>query len=444
MTAKTAWADPFQASGTVAPLPARSGAGVSRETITDWLWILFFFGVASPAHSIGVENSERFFWLLADVAIVLYTIQNANTVFSFAKTHPLLLSWSAIAILSTLWSVAPGISLYHGVQLLMTILVGAMLSLTKTLDQILRILFFALLISLAASLILLMVKPELAFDQNGAFRGILAHKNEFGSRMALLLLTATMLLLHGWKRLLMLASVCFAIAMLIISRSGTSLLLTTAWLAPFTFVMCHRAGYRVLSASLGTAVLAMVLIAGYILLADIDPISPILGSVGKDATLTGRTILWSIAQDAFLERPLLGYGFKGYWENPGESSVIFLRLVIGQELWFFHNIYLEVAVAFGFLGPVLLITTMLGGLGSAVWRYLADRSFITLWSVFYILFVIAFGLAENPLFVNHSVWQLLFVVAVAARPAMALVSDYQAVRQASDADETPFSDGATS
>lgn len=443
MTAKTAGAYPFEAHGALAPLSARSRFGISREAIADWLWIVFFVGVASPAYAIGIENSERYFWLVADLAVVLYTIQNPDTVFGFAKRHPLLLSWSAVAILSTLWSVAPGISLYHGVQLLMTILVGAMLSLTRSLERILRILFFALLISLAASLLLLALKPQLAFDQNGAFRGILAHKNEFGSRMALLLLTATVLLLYGWQRMAMLASICCALTMLAMSRSGTSLLLTAAWVGPFALAICHRGGYRILSASLGIAVIAMVGVVGYVLLADIDPVSPILGSVGKDATLTGRTILWSIAQDAFLERPILGYGFKGYWENPGESSVIFLRLMIGQDLWFFHNIYLEVAVAFGFLGPVLLVVTLLGGLGNAVWRYLTDHSFVTLWSAFYILFIIAFGLAENPLFVNHSVWQVLFVVAVAARPGTPSLSSYRARREARP-EETPSSDRAIS
>ena len=29
-------------------------------------------------------------------------------------------------------------------------------------------------------------------------------------------------------------------------------------------------------------------------------------------------------------------------------------LTIGQELWFFHNVFLETQVAFGYIGPALL------------------------------------------------------------------------------------------
>lgn len=444
MTAKAAWADPMDSAGLLRPGRSDGRVRISRAVLTDWLWIIFFVGVASPAYAVGIENSERYFWLAADLAVVAYALNNAERLFEFAKRYALLMTWCGVAILSALWSIAPWVSVYHGVQLLMTVLVGAMLCLTKPLERILRILFFALLISLMASLVLLAVKPALAFDHNGAFRGILNHKNEFGSRMALLLLTSTVLFLHGWRRLTTLAAIGVAVVMLVLSRSGTSLLLTVAWVVPFVLAVSHQKGYRALSASLGLGFILVAVGTAFVIARDIDLISQVLGSVGKESTLTGRTILWSIGADAFMERPILGYGYKGYWENSAASSVVFLRMVIGQELWFFHNNYLEVAVAFGFMGPVLLVVVLLRGLISAIWRYLVDRSFITLWSALYILFVIAFGFAENPLFVNHSIWQLLFTVALAARaspPQWQGISGRQAAQQ-SGAEPSAASDEA--
>lgn len=317
MTAKAAWSDPMDTTGLVRPSRRSGGLRVSVSAVTDWLWIIFFVGVASPAYAIGIENSERYFWIVADLAVVLFALKNAELLFSFAKRYALLMTWCVLAILSALWSIAPGVSIYHGLQLLMTVMVGAMLCLTKPLERILRILFVALLISLLASLVLLAVKPALAFDHNGAFRGILNHKNEFGSRMALLLLTATMLFLHGWRRLTTLAAICVAVIMLGLSRSGTSLLLTVAWVAPLLLAISHQAGYRALSATLGLAVIFLAVGVALVIAKDIDLLSEVLGSVGKELTLTGRTVLWSIGADAFMDKPILGYGYKGYWENPG-------------------------------------------------------------------------------------------------------------------------------
>ena len=39
--------------------------------------------------------------------------------------------------------------------------------------------------------------------------------------------------------------------------------------------------------------------------------------LGKDATLTGRTGIWSAVIDSIAKRPLLGYGYQAFWLAPG-------------------------------------------------------------------------------------------------------------------------------
>ena len=39
----------------------------------------------------------------------------------------------------------------------------------------------------------------------------------------------------------------------------------------------------------------------------------ILGFLGKDATLTGRTDLWEFVKICISQRPLLGWGFSAFW-----------------------------------------------------------------------------------------------------------------------------------
>jgi len=48
----------------------------------------------------------------------------------------------------------------------------------------------------------------------------------------------------------------------------------------------------------------------------------ILESLGRSSDLTGRTELWSAVTDAMLERPVLGYGFSGFWKGASSGSEI--------------------------------------------------------------------------------------------------------------------------
>lgn len=392
-----------------------------RAVVTSCLWVVFFVGVAAPPHALTHANIERIVWLAADATVVGFIILYPARMLGFVRRQPVMLAWCLLAMLSALWSHNPGISIYHGIQLLMTVLVAAMLCLTKPLDEILVIIFTSLVIAALMSLSVLVIRPAAAFDINGAFRGMLHHKNELGSLMMLLLLTGTTLFAAGHLRLLALATMALATLVLLLTRSGASVLMTAIWLGPLILAATYQMGPRAFSVAAGLTCLVAGLGVFAVVALDIDVEGAILGSVGKDKTLTGRTLLWSIAWDAFLQHPLLGFGFKGYWESP-LTSANYLRIASGQDLWFFHNAYLEIAVALGVAGPVLLVAGLAMGLKQGIARYVADRSFITLWSPLLIICLFVACMVENPLFVNHNPWQVLLVVALGARAREARTS----------------------
>jgi exopolysaccharide production protein ExoQ len=89
--------------------------------------------------------------------------------------------------------------------------------------------------------------------------------------------------------------------------------------------------------------------------------------------------------------------------------------VIGHELWFFHNNFIEVAVGFGVIGAVLFVAGLLAGTVKVIKDFIYNKEYTTLWSALYMFFVIFISLGENPLFSNHSQPQFLMVAAVAAR-----------------------------
>jgi O-antigen ligase len=146
-----------------------------------------------------------------------------------------------------------------------------------------------------------------------------------------------------------------------------------------------------------------------------SPITSILGALGKDSTLTGRTLLWHFGLEAFNERPIIGHGYRGYWEGP-TPAVLHLKAAIGQDLWHFHNNIVETLVAFGLLGLVVFLCGVLFAISATVRDFANTKSWESLWRLQIIIAVMVSSLAENVLIVNHGFMQVLFVSAVVAAP----------------------------
>ena len=115
---------PSLAGMTVYSWPFGVGLG---ELFRDALWIIFFIGASSAPHPLDITNVERYFWFPADLAVAVVAVVHKNELFELARKHAIFLTWPALACISVIWSFTPSTSLYHGVQLLMTILVGLVL-----------------------------------------------------------------------------------------------------------------------------------------------------------------------------------------------------------------------------------------------------------------------------------------------------------------------------
>jgi exopolysaccharide production protein ExoQ len=81
-----------------------------------------------------------------------------------------------------------------------------------------------------------------------------------------------------------------------------------------------------------------------------------LNDLGKDATLTGRTTLWTLAVEYIEKNFWLGVGYYGFWvQGHGEAEYIWELLHIdGRSGFHFHNAYIHFAVDLGVVGATLV------------------------------------------------------------------------------------------
>lgn len=393
----------------------RSGApSRTVQLVIDCFWIAFFIVACHGASRLRHLGIERLAWLAADFVALTFILLRPDAVIRLLRQNLILVSWPLLACASAFWSLTPAYSFYHGVQLFLTVLVGLCLTLTASLRHILVLLFVAITVTAMLSLAMVAISPWTAIDRSGEWLGVYTHKNVLGNMMGVMAITGVALFLSGWRPLVSGGGVVLALGLLALSRSGTAIVALAAVLALVPLLFTVTRGTLFVALAAGLALMAIAAAFGIFAMLDINPYTYGLEALGKDETLTGRTILWEFAVDAFQERPWLGYGYKGWWES-AETDAGLLRFVVQQDLWFFHNTFLDLAVAFGIWGPIFLVM----GLGVGVYRtvaaYAARRDPLLLWPIQYVALSIIYCSVDFVLFTNHSFGQMLFVIAVTAQ-----------------------------
>lgn len=274
----------------------------------------------------------------------------------------LLLALAAFFFISLLWSVVPDVTLRRVIIYIFSVLgmigLGNLLTADQLMDLFRRSLFFCAI----ASLVALVVWPSLGFMTDGTARGVVAHKNILGEVMA----GGVLVSLHGYraggaraKRCLMMIPVFVAVCFL--SRSGTSLVTTFLFIGADRLIALYRRGGAARATALAIAIPALVLV----LLSPGDMMTNVLGALGKDATLTGRTTIWAYAENFIAERPILGWGYAAFW-SPLNPLARTIDLDLGFLIPHAHNGLLEALIEGGVVGTSLVLLMFIRNIRIAV------------------------------------------------------------------------------
>ncbi|BDP44831.1 hypothetical protein DAETH_48000 (plasmid) [Deinococcus aetherius] len=235
---------------------------------------------------------------------------------------------------------------------LLGVLISALVIHERDGDRALRTVAILLALALALSLLVAVLVPGQGrmpqFD--GAWRGLLAHKNRLGGLASFGVMLALMYRrdLGRWLWLLLPA----AGACLLGSRSSTALVCTGAALTLWAVLMVVRSpAARVLLVALSVTGTALGL--GSVQ----ESLGTAFAVLGKDASFTGRVPLWEAILTYGNLGPL-GYGLNTYWV-PGQELSSALTALLGWQPYYSHNGYIEAAIVYGWAVASLLIATLL-------------------------------------------------------------------------------------
>jgi O-antigen ligase len=225
-----------------------------------------------------------------------------------------------------------------------------MVGLVRSLDigQFMAILTHVCLASALMSLALRFVSPAAAFTvgvDTTDFNGTFSSKNVLGQVMA----AGALACLYGLRteprrRAVRFAMLAVFFGMALAAKSTAALLVTVM----FTLLSLYFAMRKKGGSARQIANIAAVAVTPVFLVAVLVP-DAALEMIGKDPTLTGRTEIWGYVCDYIAMKPLLGWGYYGFW-NMQNPAAIAISAAVHWSVPESHNGMLELLLTTGFLG----------------------------------------------------------------------------------------------
>lgn len=319
----------------------------------------------------------------------LMAVARADRCLRLIVRSPLLWLVPVFALASVLWSQAPGPTLRASMELVLTVGVAILTAGFLRPREFVSAMSVSLLFGALMSLTFGRYGVDGMTGQT-VFLGIFASKNTMALFMSFLAIFSTAVFADRGQpmvlRLLAVFSFLLSIPLLLRAHSVGALLTTSvSFMVLVVIAVFARARPRerlllligMLALALPVVVVVTVIALEGTLGEDISRF--IIGVLGKDSTMTGRTVLWQIALAEIHKRPLFGIGYAGFWLHGNLlAESIWRYFSINSRMGFhFHDTFLEVAVETGWTGVAALTLTLVLAVERVVRLALADRTLAT-------------------------------------------------------------------
>ena len=282
---------------------------------------IFVFLHPDVSTLLGPAWIEIALWLFLG-AITLYRLAQNGEMGAFLslwRRNWLPALFILLALISTLWSVAPLGTLFGSLELLLAALVASSIGMRLAPERVMDALFWFGALVFILSIALVFGAPPTGtmywapFD--GAWRGLYWHRNHLASIAAFLSIIYLCRMVLAFRDrdasgFLDVILYLFSLVILYFARSATGFIV---------FIVLHATGFIAwawlqLEPRLRRAHYFLILVGSLfvaiLLLANLDFVFSLFG---RDTSMTGRVGLWSHLIELASRRPWLGHGFGAVW-----------------------------------------------------------------------------------------------------------------------------------
>nr|WP_314436124.1 O-antigen ligase family protein [uncultured Brevundimonas sp.] len=383
-------------------------------------FVIFMMTGALIAPVLAPDQAEtpilRMIWL------PVYAVTAGLVAFRFEKIIRAWPAWLilfgliALAYVSKYWSIDPEVTSRRVIAMAINSAFAVYVGCVFKGAPLPRMLMNTCLVMAIGSLIMVFAFPRIGvhqMDNAGLWRGLWYEKNQMGLVMVVGAVSSAAVLaadhLAGNGRRPGIPLLAFGLTTLLVmaTQSKTSLL---CWLLGVGMIgfwwLLKQGGAAITIVAVWFGVVTSSLAAW---LWNVDS-AAILQALGKDPSLTGRTLIWEALMRRVAERPMTGYGFSAFW---GVDSIPAreIRLETQWPVPSAHNGWIDLLVQLGwpgaaFVGAVMLVSAILvivrlNGMG-------AREGY---WSIAYLTVFTALSLSESVLLTHANLpWILMLAI----------------------------------
>lgn len=395
---------------------------ISKKFWGDAFTLAALFLASGAFQSLVVDNSNpqagaegspimKVLWAVVYSVVALRVISQYHRIMRVVRENKLLLSLVLFAILSTVWSEDPALSLRRGVAVIATTALGIDFAVRYPIREQLRLLGAVLGLTVLLSIVAQVLLPgaiptvDTAADAD-AWYGVFNQKNQFARIVVLATLVALTRTRQSRRQNVIVGlSVAAAIALVIAAKSmgGLVILIAIVLLVEVFPALRWKPKTRTALA------LAGVLLAIPVMYLAAQNIDSLTGMLGRDSTLTGRVKIWPLAFSSIAKSPFLGYGYEAFWYIAPDA--IRINEMVGWDTPHSHNGYIDLTLNLGLLGLGLYLAGCLVAIRRAIGFLRADGARENMWPLAYMSFTLLNQLSESSIFASNTILWVLYVAA---------------------------------
>jgi len=371
---------------------------------------------AVSTSSEGGVLGERLSKLVMFVICLIFAAQRRQAVRRLSMQMKLVTSFPIVALLLFPVSQQATRTISSAALLLAAVLLMYYIMSRYTFDELLELFLILGTGTVVASIVFALALPQYGLDamggHSGAWKGIFSAKNYLGDLTVFFLTVAVSYRGRtSFLRSVRASQIIFCLIAIAFSRAATAYLLTAIYLVYFVIMKTldrfRKKDYFVLCILL----VGILSVAAVVIVTTPDLLFSLLG---KDASLTGRTGIWSAAIDSIAKRPLLGYGYQAFWLGlQGESYRVILAVswLLAQA----QNGFLDVTLQMGAAGLAIVLLVFGFAFRDAGACLFRSRDHAQLraveWYLAIVILTLICNLDESFLFEAKHLGSMLFVIA---------------------------------
>lgn len=341
------------------------------------------------------------------ITFFLLTLRWKKVVY-FASRNVLFWALIGFAFASIFWSYVPDVTLRRLVAFSGTTMFGIYLSSKYTIEEQLKLLVWTFGIAVLLSFVFAIALPQYGLESGvhaGLWRGIYSHKNTLGVNMATSSIIFLIMAINSKvKRALLWIGFCSSVILVILSGASSSLANVLIIVLIYFFCQLFRLRLTIQIPLL----ICLIIIGVWTNILVTNNLDFLLGLLGKDSTLTGRTELWQLTWASIQKEYWLGYGYRAFWTE-GNSEASIINTTLSWIVPHAHNGLLQLWTNLGLLGVIIYLVGFLNIFIRAFVQFQQNKQWEFCWIILLLSFIVLTNTTEQNLLRENSIIWVLYV-----------------------------------